>query len=133
MGNGSLNAITILLVDDDEFALSFTKRLLEKIGVAAVLTAPGVEQAMDMLKADEVPVQVIVADIAMPDQDGFALVRRLRYGEVEKYKQVPVIMLTGKDTPRNLRRGGIHKISGFLVKPPKQEELRAEIVKAIVG
>ncbi len=133
MGNGSLSSITVLLVDDDEFALSFTKRLLDKIGVAGVRTAAGTEEAMAMLEADEVPVQVVVADIAMPDQDGFALVRRLRYGEMEKYKQVPVIMLTGKDTPRNLMRGDMHKISGFLVKPPKQEELREEIAKAIVG
>lgn len=133
MTTSQLSSINVLLVDDDQFSLNFTKRLLDKIGIGQVCSTMSVEEALEFLKTSEVPVQVVIADINMPEQDGFALVRRIRYGEVEKYRHIPVVMLTGKDTVRNLRRGGIHKINGFLVKPPKKDELRDQIVKAITG
>lgn len=133
MATGELGMISLLLVDNDKFSLNFANRLLGKMGVQYIQLAMGVEEAFETLRTTQTPVHIVITDIDMPEHDGFELVRRLRYGEVEGYKDIPIIMLTGQDTARNIRRGGIHKINGFIVKPPKEGDLRREILKVITG
>ena len=40
-------------------------------------------------------------------------------------------MLTGVDTPKNIRRGKYHKINAFLVKPPDVDVLRKHMLQAL--
>ena len=62
---------------------------------------------------------------------GYEFVRQVRYGAVPGYKDIPIIMLTGKDTDKNARKARIHKISGFLVKPAKPNTLTNAIRHAL--
>lgn len=126
-------ARTILAVDDETFARGMIVRVLEVLGVGQVLTAENGAEALAALEAAEPPVDLIISDIEMPDMTGYELVRRLRYGTLPAYKTVPVIMLTGKDTDKNVRGARIHKISGFVVKPPEAGVLKDQIRRALAG
>lgn len=74
---------------------------------------------------------LIITDIEMPEIGGFELARRIRYGIVPRYKDVPILMLTGHSTEGNVRKGKFHKIQGFIVKPPSPETLKRHMVRAL--
>lgn len=123
--------ITVLVVDDETFAQRLVARVLEKLGVAGVVTADDGEQALELLGSTEQPIDVIISDIEMPGMTGFELARKVRYGAVPQYKDVPILMLTGQDTEDNVKKGRIHKIEGFIVKPPKADVLKSYLERAL--
>jgi len=63
--------------------------------------------------------------------DGYELARRIRYGTVPRYKDIPVLMLTGQNTEDNAQKARIHKIDGYIIKPPKVDVLETHIKKAL--
>ena len=58
---------------------------------------------------------------------GYKFVRRVRYGTTPEYKNLPIIILTSKDTDSNVEKARSHKIDGFIVKPPKRDDLDRHI------
>jgi len=55
----------------------------------------------------------------------------LRYGTMPRFKDLPVLTLTGHDTPKNLRNAHTHKIYVFLMQPPTAESLRSSVLDAL--
>lgn len=60
---------TILLVDDEEMILDVGKALLEKLGYT-VITANGGKLAMDMIRHQRTPIDLVILDMIMPGMDG---------------------------------------------------------------
>jgi signal transduction histidine kinase/CheY-like chemotaxis protein len=71
----SLEGLTVLLVDDDQENREALAANLTSEGVRVIAMASAA-QALEVLGAQ--PVDVMLADIAMPGEDGFMLVRKLR-------------------------------------------------------
>jgi DNA-binding response OmpR family regulator len=78
----------ILLVDDDEFARSFVRVVLERSGFE-VHEAEDVAAAMNSAKS--LDLAAVVTDWNLPDGDGRELARHLH----EKSAALPVILITG--------------------------------------
>jgi signal transduction histidine kinase/CheY-like chemotaxis protein len=70
-----LKGLSVLVVDDDAECRQVTAAHLES-EQAEVLTAASAAQALDLLKRAHV--DVLLADIAMPGEDGYSLIRKLR-------------------------------------------------------
>ena len=106
---------TILVVEDDKHTRMLTVARLK--GHYTVLEAEDGEKALDIFYSQHV--DLIVADIMMPHMDGYELVRTLR-----EYKQdVPVIMLTAKQTFDGKKTGFATGTDDYLTKPVNYEEL----------
>ena len=118
-----LDSLRVLVVDDDEDARELLRALLESRG-ADVLTASSVADALACLESCP---DVIVSDIAMPEEDGFALVKRVRALSPEKGGNKPIVALSAyaakSDRVRALTAGFNH----YLHKPVDFEELVATI------
>jgi signal transduction histidine kinase len=71
----SLDGLKVLVVDDDEASRHVLIAHLESSG-AMVLAAESAGEALDLLQRE--PVDVLLADIAMPGEDGYSLIRKLR-------------------------------------------------------
>ena len=71
----SIKGISVLIVDDDAESRGVVAASLQSHG-AVVTTAESVPRALNILQSERV--DVLVADIAMPGEDGYALVRQLR-------------------------------------------------------
>ena len=71
----ALGGVSVLVVDDDAESREVVAASLQSRG-AVVKTAESAAQALSVLQEERV--DVLVADIAMPGEDGYALVRRLR-------------------------------------------------------
>jgi len=79
----------IIVVDDDETAREALKELFEAFG-AIVHAVGSVSAALTSLRGREA--DLIVSDIAMPGEDGYALMRRLR--EIEVAEGIPALAVT---------------------------------------
>ena len=71
----TLKGISVLVVDDDDESRTIVAMLLEA-HQARVTSASSAPQAIDMLQREAS--DVLVADIAMPGEDGYSLIRRVR-------------------------------------------------------
>jgi CheY-like chemotaxis protein len=93
--NDGLKDINILVVEDDEDTRDLLKVLLEAQGAGVTSTA-SVQEALTSY--DQSRPHVIVADIGMPDYNGYTLIGRVRSRDREKGKMVPAIALTAYTT-----------------------------------
>jgi len=133
MAESEFARLNVMVVEDEAFSQSLVARLLESLGVASVALAANGADALSKLATAEARVDVLICDIEMPEMGGFELVRRVRFGAVPGYKDLPVVMLTGKDTDKNAQNARIHRVSGFLIKPPKINTLKNAIRHALTG
>ena len=70
-----LDGVRVLVVDDEKDTRDLIGRALEDRG-ARISVAENSQDAIEILERDEI--DVLLADIAMPDEDGYSLIRRIR-------------------------------------------------------
>jgi signal transduction histidine kinase/ActR/RegA family two-component response regulator len=87
----SLKGIAVLVVDDDDESRSVVAAYLES-HEATVLTARSAAEALEILQRDHV--DVLLADVAMPGEDGYSLMRKLRTLQVSRASMIPAAALT---------------------------------------
>jgi signal transduction histidine kinase/ActR/RegA family two-component response regulator len=102
----SLDNVRVLVVDDDEESrLVVTEHLKRCDGV--VFTATSAADAYDVLRREHV--DVLLADISMPGEDGYTLIQRVRAGVVPASALIPAAAVTAfareEDRRRALRAG----------------------------
>jgi two-component system OmpR family response regulator len=111
----------LLVVEDDARLSRLLKRLLsqDRHVVETALTAEeGLEVATSDLELD-----AIVLDVGLPDRSGFDVARTLR----KKGSQVPILMLTARDSVSDRVEGLDAGADDYLVKPFAYEELLARL------
>ena len=87
----SLEGVSVLVVDDDEQSRLVVAAYLEAHH-ARVITAPSAAVALDVVQHEHV--DVLLADIAMPGEDGYSLIRKLRALETPSLASIPAAALT---------------------------------------
>jgi CheY-like chemotaxis protein len=87
----SLSGVSVLVVDDDDESRSVVAAYLEN-HQARVLTAASAGEALDLLQRERV--DVLLADVAMPGEDGYALLRKLRALRATQASMIPAAALT---------------------------------------
>jgi CheY-like chemotaxis protein len=88
---GCLDALSVLVVDDDADGRELVAATLEHYG-ARVLIAASAAEAFDLLRTDRL--DMVLADIAMPDEDGYQLIRRIRALQPPERASIPAAALT---------------------------------------
>jgi PAS domain S-box-containing protein len=124
----SLQDVSVLVVDDEEDTREAMAVGLGRHG-ARVATASSASEAMGAF-AKERP-QVLVADIGMPGEDGYALLQKVRALPAERGGATPAIALTGyanqQDRAAALRAGFQMHVS----KPVTTAELAAAVASLV--
>ncbi|MEO8602226.1 MAG: ATP-binding protein [bacterium] len=88
----TLRAVRLLVVDDDSVTREGLALLLEQYG-AHVEAVGSVATAIEVLEHE--PVDLLLTDIAMPVEDGYALLRRVRALPPQRGGNVPIVAITG--------------------------------------
>jgi two-component system CheB/CheR fusion protein len=91
LASAPLQGVRALAVDDDADAQLLVSIILRKNG-AEVLTVDNTRDAMDAIM--ESPKDLLICDYNMPEEDGFAFMRRLRSLDVYSDRRLPAIALT---------------------------------------
>lgn len=123
-----LYGLKILVVDDDQDTRDLLEWVLKRVG-AEVVAVPSAQAAMEALEKSRP--HILVSDIAMPDEDGLSLMRRIRALPKERGGRIPAVALTAhsmvQDRLQSLRAG----FQSHVPKPVVPEEL-VEVVTSIV-
>ncbi len=119
-----IDDLRVLLVDDSDDGRELTALVLTHAG-ARVQPARSVQEAIESIERD--PPDVLVSDIGLPDEDGYALIRQVRRHEAEHGGFLPAVALTGyariADRDRILAAG----FQAHVTKPLDSEALTASI------
>jgi two-component system cell cycle sensor histidine kinase/response regulator CckA len=117
----------ILVVDDEDTAVSITARMLRDAGYG-VVEAPGARQALHILEQGDPPIDLVITDVVMPETDG----RALGYLIGERYPGLPVAYMSAYSVNDMFHRGAPGPDLPFLSKPFSPEALVA-LVKTVMA
>jgi PAS domain S-box-containing protein len=130
--SGELVGVRALVVDDENDARELLESALKHYG-ADVVAVSSAAEAYTLVTASpprERP-NVMVADIGMPDEDGYSLIRRVREWERTRSAHVPAVALTAygraEDRVRALKAGFQMHVS----KPVDPDELAIVITSLV--
>ena len=111
-----MEAMKMMLVDDEERFLSTTKKLLAKKGYD-VMTASSGPEALDILTSHNV--HVVILDVKMPQMGGIETLKEIK----KRHPLVEVIMLTGHATVESAVDGLKSGATDYLMKPTDVNDL----------
>jgi len=113
---GGENVVKVLLVDDNANIRKLIEIYLQREGLSVYHAEHGAD-ALDLLARQHI--DLIIADIAMPEMDGYELTSALR----EAGFTIPVLMVTAKQTWPDKRQGFQAGADDYMTKPVDMEEL----------
>ncbi len=117
-GDNSQRHLTVLVVDDSPTICRLVELTLERHGHRVIAAADGLE-ALARIN-DGLP-DLILADIAMPRMDGYQLAKTIK--ENRETRQIPILMLSGKDGSVDRARSRSVGSAAHIAKPFKPAEL----------
>jgi two-component system CheB/CheR fusion protein len=132
VGPESLAGVRALIVDDEEEVRSMLILTLQSYGAEARAMASG-KEALEALarQTPEEHFDVLICDIAMPDEDGYTVMRKMRALPPDQGGAIPAIALTAygraEDRVRALEAG----FRMHLAKPVESDELAVVILSLI--
>lgn len=110
---------TILIAEDDKNTrLLICSRLTPNY---SVLTAKDGIEALNII--DHTHIDLLIADVMMPNMDGYALVDQLR----KDGNTLPILMLTAKQSFADKKAGFLSGVDDYMTKPVNYEELHLRI------
>jgi signal transduction histidine kinase/ActR/RegA family two-component response regulator len=121
---GRLDRVRVLLVDDEPTANEAVQTLLDSCG-AEVRVAGSAEQALQML--DVWKPDVLISDIAMPEEDGYVLIKKIRARTTEMNGDLPAAALTAYATTEDRVSILAAGFQMYLSKPADPGELIAVV------
>ncbi len=112
----------ILIVDDEAVGRKTLQALLIGHGYDLAFAEDGPEA---LTKAAELVPDLILLDVMMPGMDGFEVCQRIKSDE--RWRHIPIILVTALDSKDDLVRGLDAGADDFLPKPVNALELRARV------
>lgn len=108
--------VTILIVDDELNTRLLMEKVLKREGFQTITAANG-KIAIEQFEKNKIDLAII--DIMMPVMDGYALTDYIR----DLYPEIPIILVTAKETIEDKKRGFQLGIDDYMVKPINFDEL----------
>lgn len=126
----TIEALSVLVVDDDAFQRRLLRRQLASLGVREVVEARDGRDALDKMQSPGAAFQIVVSDVDMPNLDGMTLLRALS----ERDSNVALILLSALDEAllRSVERLGTEhglQVLGAVSKPISTGDLKALLLR----
>ena len=118
-----MEAIEVLLIDDEPIVGKRLKPAIEKIGCNVETFQDPIEA---MTRAGEKHFDIVVTDIRMDGMDGMQVLGQV----LDKSEQTKVIMITGYAMMALARKSMANGAFDFIAKPFRPDDLRAVIARA---
>ena len=123
----SLSGVNVLLVDDDSDTLKLMTTALTRrqANVTAVTSAGEAIRAISRKRPD-----VLVSDIAMPGEDGYGLIEKVRLLETGDSQTIPAVAITAYAKDEDRQRALSAGFQIYLAKPIELTELISVVARA---
>lgn len=112
---------TILMIDDDKELCSLIKKCLDNEEMSTLVAFSG-SLGLKVLGENKDNLSLIILDVMLPDLDGFSILKRVR-----EISNVPVLMLTAKNSEEDKVIGLRTGADDYLTKPFSINELTARV------
>lgn len=124
----------IVIVDDEpEINDLLYRKILENEGFSNIEILPSIDSLMKALQQslnpDQMPIDLILMDVIMPDQDGIQGIQEVK--RYEMYKDIPVLMLTAIHDKQLLRQAFESGAMDYITKPVDPIEFAARVGSAL--
>ncbi len=110
----ALEGVRVLVIDDEPDSRRVVARLLTRAGVEVREAASAAEGIRSLANWDA---DLLISDIAMPGEDGYSLLRRLRVSAEERLRHLPAIALTAFVRPEDAQAAIQAGFTMHLAKP----------------
>jgi len=118
--------VKILITDDSPTILKILTPPLVEAGCEVIVATDG-QQALNLAKTEKPDLMVL--DLMLPKIDGYKVCRMLKFDE--KYKDIPIIMLTARTNETDERLGKEVGADAYIKKPFQPEVVIDEIKKLL--
>ncbi len=115
--------LTVLLVEDDSFALKLAQSVLKNLGVGRVILARDGAEAIKILDSMATKADLVISDWNMPNVTGLDLLRHVR----KTWQNMPFIMLTGRASEDFVVAAKDNGVNGYVIKPFSPDQLMKKI------
>jgi two-component system cell cycle response regulator len=119
--------LTILVVEDDRIERMFMEEQIKDLGHSMTAAENG-QQALEKLRDMGEQIDVILMDKMMPVMDGLTAVRRIK--ENADYRKIPIVMITGAATAKDIQEGIDAGVFYYLTKPVNEDVLKSVLSAA---
>jgi len=113
------SALSVMLVEDDAFALGLERRILERLGIRNIITAGDGEEALAFLQTGLLHFDVILSDLRMPKMDGIELLKKVR----ADWPEIPYLLLTADRTETSVLSAQDLGVDAYVAKPFSPSQL----------
>lgn len=113
----------ILYVEDNQDAVTFFSRVVNKLGDYNFVTREDGTSAINLLEDKKgFEPEMILLDINLPGMNGFEILQYVR--SKTAYKHVPVIMFTSSDDDGDVKKSYEYGANAYLIKPDSLQSLK---------
>lgn len=119
--------IRILVVDDSSAIRRIVTSALKQIGFKNITEAADGVLAWEVLRGETI--QLILSDYKMPRMSGMELLEKVR--ESREHRNIPFVMVTAEAQKEAVVEAVQKRVSGYIVKPFKPDELGSKILKVV--
>jgi len=106
--------IRILAVDDASTMRSFVKVALEEKGFEVLTAVDGVH-ALKVIESQEIPFDLVITDLNMPNKTGMSLISDIR--RLDLYQATPILVLTTESDEMKKSKSKNVGANGWITKP----------------
>jgi two-component system alkaline phosphatase synthesis response regulator PhoP len=117
---------TVLIVEDEEDAAELFAEMMRVSGFRVLKTSKSAP-AISMMTADKP--DLVLLDIMMPEISGLDILRQMRRDP--NLANIPVIMVTAKSMPADIKNGMEAGASTYLTKPVGFQELKEAVERTL--
>ena len=124
----NIEALCILLVDDDPFMQRIIEKVLKDLGFENIKKANDGKEALEVLGQENI--DLLLTDIQMPNMNGLELMKNIRCGNSSAEKNLRTIIITSFSNTETLGSSMALDVNGFLTKPFKPVTVMKTIMQA---
>jgi two-component system cell cycle response regulator DivK len=120
----------VIVVEDDPLNASLVQKMLKMVGIEQITVCnSGVEVRHAVVNLPNV--DLILLDIQLPEEDGFAILHSLRL--LPSVDQTKIVAITANVMPAHVERARKAGFDGFLGKPFKIDQFRSQLIRILDG
>lgn len=131
MQNFDPRRLKILLIDDEPFIRTTLRQILVQVGIAPANVYESGSVKAGISQTLRIRPDLVLCDIHMPDEDGFAYLMALHKSPVTSVSSIPVVMLTSDSTEEAVLVAKQLKVEGYLVKPVSISSVKRSVERAL--
>lgn len=125
----NVTKLRVLIVDDDPHLRELLRTILRSFGVTAMAEAADGDSGLSELRRFEP--NIVFVDWGMAPMNGIEMVRKIRHMDLDRYRFVPIIMMSGHTEKYRIFEARDAGATEFLAKPPSTKAVLARLVAVI--